>query len=92
MGDDKVSIAVLKTLLAGFKEKLGDLYREQADFLKDWPTHVSKLATLETRVSQLEQLLKDHIDTERWNWTTIISIASLILTLVVLWLELRKGG
>lgn len=94
MADDKVSIAVLKTLLAGFKEKLGELYRGQADFLKEWPAHVSKLAAMEARLEALEQKLTDYIEAQRWSWTTIIAVASLIMTLILLWWDMfgHKGG
>lgn len=92
MGDEKVDVAVLKTLLGNLKEKLAELYRGQSDFLKDWPNHVSKIAQLETRVGAVETSLKDYIDNQRYSWTTVISVLSLIATLILAWLEYRAHG
>ena len=90
MGDDKVDVAVLKTLLAGFKEKLQDLYREQASFLKDWPSHVSRLATLEADLRALDDKLTTYIDGQRYSWTTVIAALSLVGTLGLLAVEFRR--
>lgn len=84
MSDGKVDVAVLKTLLGGVKEKLQEMYKGQADFLKEWPTYVSKLAALEERVTGLEKKLTDYIEAQRYSWTTIISVVSLVVSSAIL--------
>ena len=90
MSDDKVDVAVLKTLLGGLKEKMQDLYRGQADFLKEWPAHVSKLATIEANLKALDKKLAEYIDSQRWSWTTIISVLALGGTIGLIIVDLRR--
>jgi len=81
-GNGKVDMAILKTLLSGVKERLGELQSSQQAFLRDWPNHVAKVVGLETRVDNLEE----HHAGGSTRTANLLSLLSVICTLgLLLW-------
>jgi len=85
-GNGKVDLAILKTLLTGVKERLAELQKSQAEFLRDWPNHVSKIVGLEGRIAALEEKVEGHKSGDSIKTANLLALLSVICMLgMFLW-------